>query len=268
MYVGHSPDPRRPAIAHEFGGWLCSLPNLALTRRFTGVLEPYWTREEEWLRESGLWEIYPEIMKNSQRLLFLARKFRIEELRRNPRLQGYQQWLINDFPSGTHQGYLWEEGVLDFFWEPKVGSSGQWSQLNGATLLLTDADISQRTWWHGESSRIGIQVSHYGPRSLEKAHLLYSLEHEGNTLLEGSVPDLAVPRGEVTTLTNLQIPGAGTGRGGCLHAAGGVAPRPDHRAKRLGLLGLPQRPPHGFRGAGDLADSGQAAWTVLSLYPI
>ena len=206
MYVGHSPDPRKPAIAHEFGGWLCSLPNLSLTRRFTGVLEPYWTREEEWLRENGLWEIYPEIMKNSQRLLFLARKFRIEELRRNPHLQGYQQWLINDFPSGTHQGYLWEEGVLDFFWEPKYGSSGQWSQLNGATLLLTDADISQRTWWQGESTRIGIQVSHYGPRSLEKAHLFYSLEHNGNTLVEDSVADLAVPRGEVTTLTNLQIP--------------------------------------------------------------
>ncbi len=145
-------------------------------------------------------------MKNSQRLLFLARKFRIEELRRNPHLQGYQQWLINDFPSGTHQGYLWEEGVLDFFWEPKYGSSGQWSQLNGATLLLTDADISQRTWWQGESTRIGIQVSHYGPRSLEKAHLFYSLEHNGNTLVEDSVADLAVPRGEVTTLTNLQIP--------------------------------------------------------------
>ena len=180
MYVGHSPDPRKPAIAHEFGGWLCSLPNLSLTRRFTGVLEPLLDAGGRMAaRERAVGDLSGDHEELPAPALFWPENSGSRSCAAIRICRVISSGSSTIFRAAPIKGTLWEEGVLDFFWEPKYGSSGQWSQLNGATLLLTDADISQRTWWQGESTRIGIQVSHYGPRSLEKAHLFYSLEHNG-----------------------------------------------------------------------------------------
>jgi beta-galactosidase len=205
--AGYPLDPQIPVIAHEWGGWYCSLPDISLVSRFSGVVDPYWLRETEgWLRNNGLLEIYPEILKNSQRLQSLAHRFRVEKLRNNPDIQGYQiPSGITDFVSGTREGELWEEGVLNFFWEPKYGVTEAWSLLNQSTLLITDSDISERTWWQGKMAKVSVNVSHYGPRSLRNADLHYRLEHHGNVLLEQVVSNLSVAQGNVVRLADLEI---------------------------------------------------------------
>ena len=40
--------------------------------------------------------------------------------RANPAVTGYHYWLIVDFPGGAGEGDSWEEGWVDYFWQPKV----------------------------------------------------------------------------------------------------------------------------------------------------
>lgn len=212
--AGYPLDPQIPVIAHEWGGWYCSLPNISLISRFTGAIDPYWMREtEEWLRRNGLLEIYPQLLKNSQRLQTMGHIFRVEKLRNNPDIQGYQiPSGIVDFPSGSREGELWEEGVFDFFWQPKYASAEEWSRVNAATLLVTDADISQRTWWQGKAAKLRVNASHYGLTSLAKATLRYRLEDQGKVLIEKSIPNLDVGQGELVSLADLEFKVPETGR--------------------------------------------------------
>ncbi|HZO99136.1 MAG TPA: hypothetical protein VFD30_02470 [Terriglobia bacterium] len=199
--------PGKPTICHEFGGWLCSLPDTSLEERFTGVVDPYWMKNtQRWVKENGLEAIYPSLVKGSQRLMLgEMRKFYVERVRRMPQLEGYELWLINDYASGTAEGYLWAEGTLDFFWEPKALTAEEFRSFNALNVLLTDSDFSQRCWWQGSTVPLKFFVSYYGANDLANATLTYSLQSHGQVLHSRNIREIKVPQGNVSKLAEVEI---------------------------------------------------------------
>ena len=112
--------PDLPVVKHEFGEYYCSLPDISLLDKFTGVVIPEWLHvKKRWVGEQGLADEYPQYVRNSQRLQQLGRKYQIERVRHRQDITGYHYWLIVDFPGGTGEGDSWEEGWFDYFWQPK-----------------------------------------------------------------------------------------------------------------------------------------------------
>ncbi len=154
--VSEGPAPDLPAIRHEFGEYYCSLPDISLTKRFTGVISPDWLVEKtRWVEGNQLSERYGTYVLNSQRLQQLGRKFQIEKARTKPEFTGYEYWLITDYPGGTGEGDSWEEGWFNYFWEPKGIQPRAGTDLNTSTLLMIDAGVGDRTCWAGSRKHIG-----------------------------------------------------------------------------------------------------------------
>jgi beta-galactosidase len=178
--------PDLPTVKHEFGGYYCSLPDISLVDRFTGVFLPEWLHvKRKWVTDNGLTHEYPTYVRNSQRLQHLGRKFQIERVRRQPDVSGYHYWLIVDFPGGTGEGDSWEEGWLDFFWRPKGITPQDGQEINGAVLPLISAGVHDRALWHDEARTIGLIVSNYGGKELRSAPLSWTLAAAGKTVASG-----------------------------------------------------------------------------------
>ncbi|MGH9696124.1 MAG: glycoside hydrolase family 2 TIM barrel-domain containing protein, partial [Bryobacteraceae bacterium] len=61
--------PDRPTIRHEFGDYYCSLPDIGLIDKFTGVLVPDWLNAKQaWVVKNSLQDVYSEYLRNSTRL--------------------------------------------------------------------------------------------------------------------------------------------------------------------------------------------------------
>ncbi|MGD0224931.1 MAG: sugar-binding domain-containing protein [Terriglobia bacterium] len=198
--------PGQTTIAHEFGGYICSLPDISLAPRFTGVIDPFWMRiTENWVKENGLDSVYPELLKGSQRMMVgEMMKFRIEQLRRFSEIQGYDLWLLVDGLSGV-EGFIWEEGVLNHFWEPKSVGPEEFSRFNALNVVVSDTDFSERTWWEGSTTHISVYASYYGKDKLGNAELAYSLVRAGQPVVSGKKSDLRVHQGTVTRLADLEL---------------------------------------------------------------
>lgn len=183
--VSHYGDglPDLPVVKHEFGEYYCSLPDLSLIDRFTGVFLPGWLRAKSaWVAAQGLVDRYPQYVRNSQRLQQLGRKYQIERVRRRQDITGYHYWLIVDFPGGTGEGDSWEEGWFDYFWQPKGITPADGQAINGAVVPLIDVGVADRTHWNDERRTVPIVVSNYGERDLTGAELTWKVVADGQTL--------------------------------------------------------------------------------------
>jgi beta-galactosidase len=172
-----------PVVKHEFGEYYCSLPDLSLIDRFTGVFLPGWLHAKSaWVSSQGLADRYPQYVRNSQRLQQLGRKYQIERVRRRQDITGYHYWLIVDFPGGTGEGDSWEEGWFDYFWKPKGIAPADGQAINGAVVPLIDIDVADRTLWNDERRSVPIVVSNYGERDLAGAALTWKVVADGQTV--------------------------------------------------------------------------------------
>src|SRR6185312_3493701 len=85
-----SAPPDRPTVRHEFGQYYCSLPDIGLIDKFTGVLVPDWLKaKQSWVMKNSLQDVYNKYLRNSQRLEQLGRKYQIERVRENKDVTGY-----------------------------------------------------------------------------------------------------------------------------------------------------------------------------------
>lgn len=195
--VSTAPPPDRPTVRHEFGGYLCSLPDPGLIDRFTGVMIPTWLEaKKQWIADNKLDSAYPQYLKNSIRLQQLGRKFQIERTRADHTVTGYDYWLLVDYPGGTGEGDSWEEGWFDYLWNPKV-SPEQGHELNSAVLPLIDAGVDERTLWSSESRHIGVSISNYGDEGITNGVLSWTLTANGDQLDGGEFHGVNVPLGSV-----------------------------------------------------------------------
>jgi beta-galactosidase len=196
--------PDVPTVKHEFGNYYCSLPDTSLIDQFSGLFNPEWLDvKKRWVQESGLSDLYPTYVRNSQLLQQLGRKYQIERVRRQGDVTGYHYWLIVDYPGGTGEGDSWEEGWFDFFWRPKNVTPEQGREINSAVLPLISADVQDRTLWSNSTRSIDVIVSNYGGE-LRDAPLSWKLLAEGKTIASNTV-GITVPAGAVQRASSIAI---------------------------------------------------------------
>lgn len=195
-----------PTVRHEFGSYYCSLPDVSLLEKFTGVIIPTWLQaKKQWVETNGLADRYALYLRNSQRVQQLGRKYQIERARLNPDVTGYHYWLITDFPGGTGEGDSWEEGWFDYFWQPKGITPAEGQEINSPVLLMINAGVNDRTLWNDASKSIDVLVSNYGGKEIQNGTLRWKLVSGGRVLSESAVAGVGAPLGKVTRVATLQL---------------------------------------------------------------
>jgi len=198
--------PDRPTIRHEFGDYYCSLPDIGLIDKFTGVLIPDWLKaKQSWVEKNSLQDVYNKYLRNSQRLQQLGRKYQIERVRENKDVTGYDYWLIVDYPGGTGEGDSWEEGWFDYFWKPKGITPEQGRELNAPVLLMIGAGVNDRAMWTDEPKHVAIKVSNFGPGAIEGATLSWSLQDGNKQIGGGDVRDISVADADVAKIAEIVL---------------------------------------------------------------
>jgi hypothetical protein len=196
-----APEVRRrgdePLVVSEFGNW--GLPDVdGLFEAAEG--EPWWfDTGQDWgegvAHPHGIgrrFEQYhlrrafaslAELSAASQRLQAEALKFQIEEMRRQPALQGYVITELTD----VH----WEaNGLLDMYRRPKAAALSL-PELNADDALLPE--WRRLAWWSGQRVRLRLHLSHYSGRSLAGSRLHWRLEGAGEPAPWGVLEGLSPP---------------------------------------------------------------------------
>jgi hypothetical protein len=201
-----SAPPDRPTVRHEFGQYYCSLPDIGLIDKFTGVMVPDWLKaKQSWVMKNSLQDVYSEYLHNSQRLQQLGRKYQIERVRKNKDVSGYDYWLILDYPGGTGEGDSWEEGWFDYFWKPKGITPEQGREINAPVLLLIGNGVDDRTMWTDAPKHVAVSVSNFGPGAIENGTLSWSLRNGGNEIGSGSLNGISVTAADVAGIGEIVL---------------------------------------------------------------
>ncbi|MGC4049738.1 MAG: glycoside hydrolase family 2 TIM barrel-domain containing protein [Paludibaculum sp.] len=209
LYRGAPAD--RPTVRHEFGQYYCSLPDISLKQKFTGVLQPTWLdAKAKWVEENHLESLYPSYVHNSQRLQQLGRKYQIEKVRANGDVSGYHYWLIVDYPGGTGEGDSWEEGWFDYFWTPKGITPEEGRVLNSPVLLMLDAGVDNRTLWAGEPRQVGVLVSNYGAGAVHNGRLSWELLDGGQRIAGAVLTGVEADLGKVSSIGSIPLDAGST----------------------------------------------------------
>ena len=198
-----------PTLKHESGGYRDSLPDIDLVERFTGVLKADRLAERRrWVEEKDLTKLYPTLRRHSERLQQTVRKWHFERARSIPELSGYEFWLLVDSPANHYQD-SWEDGLLNYFGEPKAITAEEMRQSNAATVLLMSAGLDDRTFWADQGKKFELLVSHYGREAIHDGRVVWKLKHGADTLHQGTLENVQVQVGEVKHLGSLSIPPVG-----------------------------------------------------------
>jgi hypothetical protein len=201
-----------PTVRHEFGSYYCSLPDIFLLSKFTGVIIPTWLEAKKaWVEENRLSDRYSVYLRNSQRLQHLGRKYQIERARLNPDVTGYHYWLITDFPGGTGEGDSWEEGWFDYFWQPKGITPSEGKEINNPVLLMISAGVNDRTFWSGDVKSFDVTVSNYGNEPIQNGTLKWKLMAADRVELESIVAGVNAPLGQLARVATLEMGGTLSG---------------------------------------------------------
>lgn len=197
-------------LGHEFGGYPCSLPNPALIPHFTGMMTPFWLRDiQQWVAKNGLSEAYPALIRDSERLQWESHKYKIERLRANGHFSGYQLWAMTDAPSGV-EGGPFEEGILDYFWEPKTIGPEKYREFQTESVLLIDREPQERTFWLDRGMDVRVSLSHFGAQ-LRNARLEWRAvdAESGAEIAHGAQDGISAEPGRVAEIAHIHLaPGA------------------------------------------------------------
>ena len=195
-----------PTVKHESGGYKDSLPDIDLVERFGGILKADLLAEKRaWIEKIGLMQIYPALRKNSERLQQMVRKWHFETVRRVPELCGYEYWLLIDSPP-SHWMDGWEDGLLNYFGEPKAITTEEMGQINAPTVLLISAGVDDRTFWADRGKKFELLVSHYASENLHNAQLVWKLKKGERILHQGTMGNLQADVGQVKRLGTVSLP--------------------------------------------------------------
>jgi hypothetical protein len=203
--TSEQPSKKHPTVRHEFGGYYCSLPDVSLIDQFTGVIVPTWLeRKKKWIEDSGLAAAYPAYLRNSTILQYLGHKYEIEKARAVQDVTGYHYWLMVDFPGGTGEGDSWEEGWLNYFWQPKMPPQ-EVQGLNSAVLIMIGAGVDDRTFWSGARKQIEVLVSNYGEEEIESGTLAWKLLDAGREIAGSEITAVRAPLGRVQRIADVAV---------------------------------------------------------------
>ncbi len=195
-----------PNLKHEYGAYYCTLPDVSLIPKFTGVFEPLWLRTAKtWIDSHGLAAEYPGYLASSGRLFAIAVRAYLEKLRSLSEFTGYFYWLINDFPGGTLEGGEWNWGWLDLFWQPKQISPEDGRRMNAAVLPLIDLPVDSRTFWLEDGVTVEVSVSNFGDAPIQTGKLVWELTGGQRKLASGESAISPLPLGTISKAGRVRI---------------------------------------------------------------
>lgn len=168
--------PDKPVVIHEMGNF-ATFPGLGQEKLFAGGVRPYWLGEQRVLAaKTGMTSQLPKWTASSNQLQVAALKTNIEAARRSRGISGYDQWLLQDYWTGSN-------GVLDAFYQKKGISAAEFRKLNAPTVLLMDSP--RRSYWLGETAKVTLLVSRYEDAPSARAKLSWKLLDSGMAIKSG-----------------------------------------------------------------------------------
>lgn len=213
-----------PVIGHEIGQFQ-TFPNFDETRKYTGVmrarnLDVFRAR----LQARGLLDQSGDFVRASGALAAICYREEIEAALRTPGFGGFQLLDLQDFPG---QGTALV-GMLDAFMESKgLVEPKRWREFCCETVPL--ALFPKYTWTTDETFTTDIKVANYGPSSLARQTISWTLtEVDGKRLAAGALPPVDLAQGALTSV-------------GTISASLSLASAPRQLELSLALPGTPFR---------------------------
>ena len=197
--------PEKPVLIHEMGNY-GTFPDLAQEMLFTGGVRPFWLSDERTLAEKkGVTGQLAQWKANSDRLQAVVLKTNIEAARSSRGISGYDQWLLQDYWTGSN-------GVLDMFYRPKGISASEFRKFNSPTVLLMKS--LKRSYWMGETAKVSLLVSRYEDAATTKAKLAWKLMDSGKTAGSGVKSIAKISSSGLQPLTDIamKMPTSGVAR--------------------------------------------------------
>jgi beta-galactosidase len=190
----------KPVIAHEHGQFTMYVrPSEA--SKYTGILRPNWLNTTlETLETKHLTGRIDEFIDATGSLLIRSLKEAMERARRTAGLSGIQLLDIRDFPGQGHA----TTGILDVFWDSKgIIEPDAFRSFNDETVLVMRS--SGRTFTAGETHKVDIECSHFGPTTIQDATLRWELTSGGQTIRSGTICDLLIPQGKLHVIGRIPL---------------------------------------------------------------
>ncbi len=208
-FIGRDGSRRRAPIYHELRKAGASYIDTAAKGLYKGALRPWrMAYAEERIAASGLSELLPLFVANSQKLQARCRKLVLEQLRLRDDIindawnfhglafQGYQLCTFRD--SGS---FTW--GVVNDYFQPKNVAPAELRQYNGDSVLLWARKWQDRVFEYGNrhSIPLTLKCSHYGKEAINGAELSWEIRDEAERIVAGGGrTGLAIARGELRLL--------------------------------------------------------------------
>jgi hypothetical protein len=186
----------RPLVGHEIGQWTF-YPNFDEIPKYTGVLA---ARNFELIRDDlaakHMLDLAPRIVQATGHHAALLYKEEMELFLRTPGHAGFALLDLHDYP-GQGTALI---GILDPFWDSKgFVTPEQHRRYAGPTVPLLR--MPKRTYTAGESFHAVVDVAHFGPTDLPRVQPEWSIrDQRGHAIAAGSLPAIAVPTGQFTSL--------------------------------------------------------------------
>jgi hypothetical protein len=189
-------EPRKPIVAHEMANF-ATLPDPAQADLFKGGIRPFWLYTyRDAAAKKGISALLPKWVDNSNKLQAVCLKTNFEAARRARWLSGYDQWLLQDYWTGSN-------GALDMFYRPKGLTAAEFRKFNSPTVLLMDCP--RRNFWSGETAKISLLASRFEDEPSEDAQIRWELRDGRKVLVSGSKRNLQVRSDGLQRLADVSV---------------------------------------------------------------
>lgn len=192
-----------PLVGHE----ICiqgTYTDLTLKDRYADSnirLAPMFTSLEQHLKDKGMLHKAPLFFRNSCRWQQLLRKHCFEHARLCRTVQGYE--FLGPIDTHWHT-FGYDVGMMNEFFELKPGETVRNVLMyNSDTVLLNDLNTDVN-FTAGQTLRVKLSVSHFGPQDLQNAVLNIRLSMDGKLIAHEHITIEAVKTGAVSDLHILQ----------------------------------------------------------------
>ncbi|MEI6580503.1 MAG: hypothetical protein WCN92_13705, partial [Eubacteriales bacterium] len=190
----------KPWVIHEYGKFgVWPNPKEAALYPKNGYKANFDWQGKEALKEIGLLDYEDKIIENSRKLASICNRNIIEGARRQKTNSGYVIWTY--FRKGVgNAGFVDDLGKTPDM-DPDYYKNG----CNAPVALLIDRDFIGRTLRSKEDAKIGAYVSNFGECDIENAHIAWTLEGDGKTILEGEIKNATATLGICTKISDITV---------------------------------------------------------------
>jgi hypothetical protein len=188
--------PLKPIVTHEEGNFV-HFPQLDSIELYRDDFKPFWlTVARDKIAKYGLLSETANWSAQSQKLYYLCHKYNLEALRKNPRISGYDWWLLQPWYPGSN-------GLLDVYRRPNSITPEQVRQINGPVVVLQDGlDLNYRG---NTDLRLQFSVSNYSADAFHAATLSWQVKRGAQLLQQGQKPIASAAQGEITQLGGIEF---------------------------------------------------------------